>query len=347
MRIEELIAVIEGIAPPEHAASWDRCGVQVAARRRDVRKVAVTLDPAARCVDRAIQWGADFVLTHHPLALKPDLPDQVDAHHHVLSSLLSHDVWLYAAHTSLDVQPSGPVRWLAGKLGLNDVSVLEPTGAIKPRWFRVLGQEAALETLRTGLDREPGLEIFSANSQALEIVCSGKLVSRVRALVQLDGSESLRMLSQELEHPAVTVGFGFVGFLPEPLAWGELAPVLGSVLNQPFLTLAGQAPEMVYRVACCPGSGASMLSRVSKVRADVFITGDLKFHDARKAEEMGLFVVDAGHHGLEEPMMMILADDLHQALAADGVEVEFFPSQDAFNRISRSGEKADSSARPA
>lgn len=344
MLVNNVIAAIESIAPLEYAAPWDRCGVQVAAKRTEIHKVAVALDPVMQCVDRAMEWGADFLVTHHPLALKPDLPVRVDGHHHVLASLLSNNAWLYAAHTSLDVQPAGPVRWLARELGLNEVSVLEPTGAIKPRWFRVLGHEAALDALRVGLVREEGLEIFQTASQAMELVCPGRLAHKVRALVQHEGSGSLRLLSQELDHPVETVGFGFVGSLPEPLAWRELARSLDAVLNRPVLTCAGAAPRMVHRVACCPGSGASMLSRVKQAGADVFITGDLKYHDARKIEELGLFVVDAGHHGLEERMMRILADLLLQAFAADGVDVKFFPSQDALMTILQPEEHADLSA---
>ncbi len=329
MRVNDLIAIIEEIAPSGFAASWDRCGVQVAARRDEIEKLAVALDPGPGSVDQAMAWGADFVLTHHPLALKPDLPDHLDAYHHVLGALFARGAWLYAAHTSLDVQPGSPVRWLAGHLGLEGLTVLEPTGALRPRWFRVLGQASALAALQSELGRQAGVEIFNFAPHALELVSPARLVPAVRKAIENEASGSLRVLSQELDHPVETIGFGFAGALPEPLRWEALAAGLEQALGRSAFVLAGPAPEMIHRVACCPGSGASMLARARQAGADVFITGDLKYHDARLAEELHILVVDVGHFGLEERMMRILAEQLQRKLSREGVLVEFFPARDA------------------
>lgn len=333
MHVDDVIAVIEEIAPPEFAASWDRCGVQVAARRGAVERLAVALDPALDCVDRALAWGADFLLTHHPLALKPGLPDRVDAYHQVLGALLRQDVWLYAAHTSLDVQPGGPVRWLAKELGLESVSVLEPTGAMKSYWFRVLGHPESLTLFARELEQRPGIEFFNVGPQALELVCSARVVSTVRSalrrdVLRRDTGVGLCAISQGLEHPVETVGFGFVGAFSEPLDWDILAADLGRILKRSFFALAGPIPEKIRRLACCPGSGASMLPLVKRSGAEVFITGDMKYHDARMAEELGILVLDVGHFSLEERMMLLLTEQLRAVFSSEGVHVEFFPGRD-------------------
>lgn len=338
MHVNDLIKIIEDIAPPACAASWDRGGVQVAAHRGHVDKLGVALDPVPGSVDKAMDWGADFLLTHHPLALKPSLPDHADdAYHYVLGALLRSDVWLYSAHTSLDVQPGGPVRWLAGELGLEDVAVLEPTGKRSARWFKILGQAAVLATVTRDLEQAADIEFFSMSPQVLELVCPEQLSPVVWAAVLNDTSGSLRVLSQELDHPAETIGFGFVGSLPDPLNWEALAHFLEKALGRQVVVLAGAVPEVIRRVACCPGSGASMLHRVRQAKADVFITGDLKYHDARTAEELGLLVVDVGHFSLEEGMMRTLAGQLQVKLANHGVQVEFFSGQDAFVHVFRAG----------
>lgn len=328
MHVNEVIAVIEEIAPPEFAASWDRCGIQVAARRSKIKRLAVALDPTVDCVDRALAWDADFLLTHHPLALKPGLPDRPDAHHHVLAALLRQDTWLYAAHTSLDVQPLGPVRWLAKELDLEHVSVLESTGAVKPRWFRVLGRQESLALFARELEQRPDIEFFNVGPQALELVCSAGAASTVRSVLRRDVWAGLRVISQDLDHPVETVGFGFVGVFSEPLTWDVLAADLERILERSVFALAGPVPGKIHRLACCPGSGASMLSRVKKHGAEVFITGDMKYHDARTAEELGILVVDVGHFSLEERMMRLLAEQLRVRLSGEGVHVDFFPSRD-------------------
>lgn len=131
---------IETLAEPALAASWDACGVQVAARRDDTRLLAVALDPTSLIVDQAVALGADCLLTHHPLALRPALPRRLGEFHSVLSSCLGADMWLYAAHTTLDSVPEGPAGWLARRLGLKDLGVLEPAPSSRPDRLRGIGQ---------------------------------------------------------------------------------------------------------------------------------------------------------------------------------------------------------------
>ena len=128
MHIAEIISIIEQMAPLQGAASWDVSGLQVAAHRTDATRLAVCLDPSPASVSAALELGAQCILSHHPLALKPSLPNRIDHYHEVLRLLLTNDVPLYAAHTSLDVNSDGPVSWLARELHLDNLAVLEPTG---------------------------------------------------------------------------------------------------------------------------------------------------------------------------------------------------------------------------
>lgn len=143
MRTTDLIARIQSAAPLTAQADWDVSGIQIASGKTDVRNLAVTLDPLATTVSKALDWGADFILTHHPLCLPPRLPDRLDEYHDILRLTLSGGAWLYAAHTSLDTNPKGPAAWLAGDLGLRDFRVLDPLpeqtpGDIK-RGFAIIG----------------------------------------------------------------------------------------------------------------------------------------------------------------------------------------------------------------
>lgn len=128
MKQTEIIKIIESVAPLSLAASWDTSGMQVAARRETVTHLAVCLDPTPESVRAALQIGADMVLAHHPLGMEGVRLNALGPMHTVVAELLGHDVPLYASHTSLDANPSGPVTWLARELGLTDCAVLEPAG---------------------------------------------------------------------------------------------------------------------------------------------------------------------------------------------------------------------------
>jgi putative NIF3 family GTP cyclohydrolase 1 type 2 len=92
----------------------------------------------------------------------------------------------------------------------------------------------------------------------------------------------------------------------------------------PCNRLVGQPPRRITRVAICPGSGASLGRAAFDRGAQVFITGDIKYHDAQALEPLGL-TVDAGHFSLEETMMRTWMEILARELAPLGIHVHFIP----------------------
>lgn len=265
MDISSLIARIEKTAPLRGAAAWDKSGVQIAGRCAQVAKCAVMLDPLPELVFAALEWGASFVLCHHPLSLEPRFLDRLDDYHRVVSLVLGREAWLYAAHTSLDAQPEGPAGWLASALKLREAAILEQT----------------TETGSLGVHFHVG------------------------------------------ENAAA--GFGLVGDLPEALPWLEFKEQLSGILGRSFWLQSGPTPETVRRVAYCPGSGASLMDKAFNARADVYVTGDMKYHQALTAKGL---VIDVGHFLLEEEMMRRFAAELGRELRAADAEVKFFPGKD-------------------
>jgi putative NIF3 family GTP cyclohydrolase 1 type 2 len=76
------------------------------------------------------------------------------------------------------------------------------------------------------------------------------------------------------------------------------------------------------KVALCGGSGASLFREARNQGAEVLVTGDIKYHEAREAEELGLALVDAGHFATELPMISGLAKLLGGELAKKGYQAD-------------------------
>jgi dinuclear metal center YbgI/SA1388 family protein len=110
-------------------------------------------------------------------------------------------------------------------------------------------------------------------------------------------------------------GLGRVGVLQEELSLAGFAGMVKVRLGIPSLRYVGDAGIRVRKVALCGGSGASLMRDAWKKGADVLVTGDVKYHEAREAEAMGLAVVDAGHFATERPMIRGLAEMLRSELA--------------------------------
>ena len=76
----------------------------------------------------------------------------------------------------------------------------------------------------------------------------------------------------------------------------------------------------VRRVALCGGSGAEFIGKAAAKGADVYVTGDVRYHDGERAAALGVHVIDAGHFATEQPIVARLAARLTKELGA-GVEI--------------------------
>ncbi len=108
MELKAFIGVMEQIAPLELAMEWDNVGLIIGPEATEIRNVLVALDCSVAVAKEAVQWGAQLVLTHHPLFFAPVkrmLPD--DPQTAAAYALIRGGVGLYAAHTNLDTAPGG------------------------------------------------------------------------------------------------------------------------------------------------------------------------------------------------------------------------------------------------
>lgn len=110
-------------------------------------------------------------------------------------------------------------------------------------------------------------------------------------------------------------GMGRTGMLPKSMRLGDLLLLCEKVLAAKGVRIVGSPDRLVLRVALCTGSGGSMLQQVIGSGVDAFITGDIKYHEAQRALEAGLALVDVGHFASErlivEPLMNYLQEQAH------------------------------------
>jgi len=104
---------------------------------------------------------------------------------------------------------------------------------------------------------------------------------------------------QNVKPITVNPPYGAVGNLEEECSQEELLSKLKSFLPKDVFRAVNYSPDSsVESVAVCSGSGASFIDLVAG-KVDVYITGDVKYHDAMKAKDLGLTVFDMGHFGTE------------------------------------------------
>ena len=118
---------------------------------------------------------------------------------------------------------------------------------------------------------------------------------------------------------------GRIGFLPRETTLISFAREIKGKLGVAALKIAGEQNLTLRRAFICAGSGSSLLSEFLRSEADVFISGDIKYHDARAIEAAGKGLVDIGHFASEHVMVEELSRRIGQLLTAEETAVTVKP----------------------
>ncbi|MDD9305023.1 MAG: Nif3-like dinuclear metal center hexameric protein [Desulfobacter sp.] len=129
--------------------------------------------------------------------------------------------------------------------------------------------------------------------------------------------------AKDIQEPFRT-GLGRIGVLDNPISVGQLADQIKKRLNIPALRVAGDMDKMVRSIALCTGSGGSLTSFFLDSSAEVYITGDLKYHEARDIETRGKTAIDVGHFASEHIVVDLLKNHLDRALTARGDKIKIY-----------------------
>ena len=126
MLCKEIVQVIEAAYPREAAPDFDNVGLLAGRTEKEVKRVYIALDATDAVIDRAIEAGADMLITHHPLIFSPlkKVTDEDFVSRRVVK-LIQNDISYYAMHTNYDVL--GMAELAEKILGIRNTEVLDIT----------------------------------------------------------------------------------------------------------------------------------------------------------------------------------------------------------------------------
>jgi dinuclear metal center YbgI/SA1388 family protein len=123
----QLMLAVEELWPESLAEAWDEVGLVAGHPSAEITRVMFAVDPTLEVIDEAIEWGAELLITHHPLLLKgvtsvaANTPKGRAVHR-----LIESGTALLTVHTNGDSAVGGVSDVLADALGLENVSPLTP-----------------------------------------------------------------------------------------------------------------------------------------------------------------------------------------------------------------------------
>ena len=341
-----LVDFLEAFAPPHLAADWDNVGLLLGDREVPVHSLMTCLTVTASSAREAVEAGAQLVVSHHPILFRGiKRLTTATPEGRLLLSLIRGGVAVYSPHTSLDNTPGGINDTLAQQLGLIEVAPLRCGAGPRSCKVVVFVPDADLARVSDALFaagaghigeysqcsyRLAGTGTFFGSEAAhptvgqkgrreevsewrLEVICPEKSVESVVAALRR---------AHSYEEPAYDVyplrpaegksGEGRVGRLPQPASLADLAKGVKRISRNGLVQMVGDPARPVQRVAIACGAGGEFLSDAVRIRADVLLTGEMRFHDYLTAEAEGLSVLLPGHYASERPGVEVLAERLQQ-----------------------------------
>ncbi len=181
------------------------------------------------------------------------------------------------------------------------------------------------------VDQFPGSPIIRAIRSGVNLIAAHTNLDVARAgtndiLAGMLSLSSLRPLEVDpsLRHEELYSGLGRIGVLPRAVPLKAFAEEVLRISNGARIRVVGDPSRPVSRVALCTGSGGSLVELAAREGVDVYLTGDIKYHEARRALEEGIALIDMGHFASERIIVAPLAEYLRSQASLNHGELEVF-----------------------
>ncbi len=341
MTIMDIYRQIDKFAPFRFQEKWDNSGILIGDENSYVTKALLALDVTPAVIDEAEKFGAELIITHHPIIFDGIKSIKQDSLHY---RLINSGIGVISAHTNLDVAERGVNTALAEMLSLKNVRPLTTVKKIKDYILRVhvplshtIELLDAITTAGAGTVgnyencsyiTEGGISRFTPKEGAnpfigsigieenmvedcIELLCPPEnLEAVITALKQNHPYETPSYHIIENHSYSRDIPLGLVGDLEFPTTACELAESIAKALNTSCVKVTNPVKE-VTRVAVCGGAGGSLTELAIKAKADIYISSEFKHNQFVDSLNNGIALIDAGHYATEQLVLNYLLEDLY------------------------------------
>jgi dinuclear metal center YbgI/SA1388 family protein len=331
--VADVITSLEQLAPSNLAAGWDNVGLLLGDHAAEVRSVLTCLTVTPEVAAEAVEGGAQLIVTHHPILFRAvkSLTTATPEGRMVLA-LVRAGVAVHSPHTAFDNALGGINDMLARRLGLVGVTSLRQREGSRQCKIVVFVPDSDLSRVSDALFAAGAGHIGQYSQCSFRLAGTGTFFGsdatnpavgqkgrreevsewRLEAICPeacLEPVIAAMRKAHSYEEPAYDVyplrplpsatGEGRLGRLTRPTPLGDLGRLVKGSLKANLVQLVGDAARPVERVAIVCGAGGDFLLDALAARADVLLTGELRFHDYLTAQAQGLALVLPGHYASE------------------------------------------------
>ena len=344
MKISVVTSFLESLAHPSLQEQYDNAGLITGDANWECSGIICSLDATEDVVKEAIQKKCNLIVAHHPIifgGLK-----KINGKNYVEKTVIAaikSDIAIYAIHTNLDNVIDGVSGKMAAMLGLQHVSILSQKENTLKKLFTFVPVDKATE-VRNAIFAAGGGHIgnysecsFNAEGTGtfkasegtspyvgeigkqhrekeikIEVVFPSFLEDTiVSALKAAHPYEEVAYDIVSLTNINRAIGSGVVGELPAAMDEKTFLTTLKQVFKMPVIRHSPFINKPVKRVALCGGAGSFLISKALAIRADAFITADMKYHEFFDANS-SMLIADIGHYESEQFTINFLHEVLEE-----------------------------------
>ncbi len=353
MKLNQLVGEINKWAPFALQESYDNSGLLVGDSNQEINRVLVSLDITEKVMEEAIQGGFNLIISHHPIIFKglKSLTGKTPEERVVMNAI-KNDIAIMAVHTNLDNVMHGVNAKIAEILGVKNYRVLLPqAGQLKKLIVYIpkdhleevrqsvfnagAGHIGNYEQCSFGTD---GIGTFKGNENTNPFVgnpgslhqekevrfetvfpshLQGKVIS---ALLKSHPYEEVAYDIFKLENKNNRVGAGIIGDLDEEIDEIEFLSFLKKNMGVGCVRHTPLRNKKIKKVALCGGSGSFLIGAAKASHADMYISGDIKYHEFFDANEQ-FMIADIGHYESEQFTKDLIADFLIEKFPKFAVQI--------------------------
>ena len=346
MKIKQILAILEEMAPLAYAEDFDNVGLLVGNQDNEATGVLVCHDALENVIDEAIAKNCNLVVCFHPILFSG--LKKITGKNYVERAVIKaikNDIAIYAVHTALDNHKNGVNKIFCDALGLKNTKVLVPkqnfiqklityttpenADKVRNALFEVgagtIGNydncsfnSVGFSTYQGNENSNPVVgtkgELTQTNEIKIEVTFEKYLQSKIlKALFSNHVYEEVAYEIYELQNQHQNIGLGMIGSLETPMSETEFLTFVkakmqcGGIRHSTFLN------KNISKVAVLGGSGSYAIKNAIQAGADVFLTADLKYHNFYESENQ-ILLADIGHFESERYTKNYIVDFLKEKI---------------------------------
>lgn len=343
MQIKKIIEALELWAPPSFQESYDNSRLITGDKDWICSGAIVCLDALESVVEEAIEMKANLVIAHHPI-LFSGLKSLTGKNYieRCIIKAIKNDIAIYAIHTNLDNIRTGVNDKICDVLGLINRKILSPKKDILKKLYTYAPLNAA-EHVRSAIFESGAGHIGNYDQCSFNITGTGTFRAQQGAaphigkVGELKREEEVKIeviFPSHLEnkilenlrksHPyeevayeiisldnSAEIGSGMIGDLESAQEVNDFLENVKKLFNCSLIKHTELVHRSITRVSVCGGSGSFLLNDAKRMKADIFISSDYKYHQFFDADG-SIIIADIGHYESEQFTMQLICDFLQE-----------------------------------